>query len=125
MGDWLGHDVSGRKVSMVTLADSWLGFEGVTTGAADAPVRVAGQGALCRRAGMNVSRRGVQALSWIRARRLTAALPNARLTVVADGAHGLIFDAPEAFNRAVCEFLREQGAGSGSATRAEPDPADG
>lgn len=36
---------------------------------------------------------------------LSRRLPNARLVVVADGAHGLIFDAPDAFNRAVCDFL--------------------
>lgn len=41
------------------------------------------------------------------ARQLTAALPNAHLVVVADGAHGLIFDAPDTFNRAVCAFFGE------------------
>lgn len=45
------------------------------------------------------------------ARTLVGALPRARLTVVVDGAHGLIFDAPCTFNRAVCEFLHEEPAG--------------
>jgi pimeloyl-ACP methyl ester carboxylesterase len=36
---------------------------------------------------------------------LTRRLPRGRLVIVTDGAHGLIFDAPESFNRAVCEFL--------------------
>jgi pimeloyl-ACP methyl ester carboxylesterase len=41
------------------------------------------------------------------ARDLVSKLPNARLVVIADGAHGLIFDAPDAFNEAVCAFLAE------------------
>lgn len=50
------------------------------------------------------------------ARRLASALPDARLAIVEEGAHGLIFDAPDQFNELVCEFLRspaekELGAG--------------
>jgi pimeloyl-ACP methyl ester carboxylesterase len=41
------------------------------------------------------------------ARQLSRAMPNARLSVIADGAHGLIFDAPEEFNTTVCRFLEE------------------
>lgn len=40
------------------------------------------------------------------ARRLARALPDARFTVVEEGAHGLIFDAPDRFNELVCAFLR-------------------
>lgn len=46
------------------------------------------------------------------ARALVRRLPGARLVVVVDGAHGLIFDAPATFNRAVSEFLHEAPAGS-------------
>lgn len=41
------------------------------------------------------------------ARQLVRAIPNARLAVLADGAHGLIFDAHEDFNEAVCRFVEE------------------
>lgn len=36
-------------------------------------------------------------------------LPAGRLAVIEGGAHGLIFDAPEAFNGLVCEFLELPG----------------
>lgn len=41
-------------------------------------------------------------------KRLARALPNARLAIVEDGAHGLIFDAPESFNGLVCGFLGDR-----------------
>jgi pimeloyl-ACP methyl ester carboxylesterase len=41
------------------------------------------------------------------ARAVADALPGGCCRVVEDAAHALIFDAPEAFNRAVVEFLRE------------------
>jgi pimeloyl-ACP methyl ester carboxylesterase len=43
------------------------------------------------------------------ARSLARGMPNGRLTIIADGAHGLIFDAPDACNRAVCAFLNPGG----------------
>ncbi len=40
------------------------------------------------------------------ARRLATALPDAHLAIVEEGAHGVIFDAPDRFNELVCEYLR-------------------
>lgn len=39
------------------------------------------------------------------ARELAGAIPRGRLAVIEEGAHGLIFDAPERFNQLVCGFL--------------------
>lgn len=39
------------------------------------------------------------------ARTLTCQIPQGRLAVIEDGAHGIIFDAPERFNQLVCAFL--------------------
>lgn len=47
------------------------------------------------------------------ARRLASALPDARLAIIEDGAHGLIFDAPDRFNELVCAFLRSPAAEAG------------
>lgn len=41
------------------------------------------------------------------ARQLARAIPGARLSILTDGAHGLIFDAHEDFNEAVCRFIEE------------------
>lgn len=41
------------------------------------------------------------------ARQLARAIPDAQLSVIADGAHGLIFDAPDEVNQAVCRFLEK------------------
>lgn len=41
---------------------------------------------------------------------LTAAMPAARLVVIEDAAHGVIFGSPERFNEVVCSFLNEAGA---------------
>ena len=43
---------------------------------------------------------------WV-ARELADAIPGARLQVLEGGAHGLLFEIPEKFNRAVLDFLRE------------------
>lgn len=45
-------------------------------------------------------------------RRLARALPNGRLAIVEEGAHGLIFDAPEPFNGLVSEFLADPAPGA-------------
>ena len=50
------------------------------------------------------------------ARRLAAALPDARFAIVEDAAHGLIFDAPDRFNELVCAFLRSSDEASHGAT---------
>ena len=42
----------------------------------------------------------------LEARRLAAALPDARFAIVEEGAHGVIFDAPDRFNELACAFLR-------------------
>lgn len=42
------------------------------------------------------------------ARRMAGLLPNSELTVIRNGAHGIIFDAPEVFNRVVCDFLMRE-----------------
>jgi pimeloyl-ACP methyl ester carboxylesterase len=42
---------------------------------------------------------------WV-ARDLAAAIPGARLNILDAGAHALLFEIPEAFNRAVLDFLR-------------------
>ncbi|MBM5812430.1 MAG: alpha/beta fold hydrolase [Gammaproteobacteria bacterium] len=52
---------------------------------------------------------------WV-ARELAAAIPGARLQMLADGGHGLLFEIPEKFNRAVLDFLLDQRA---------PQPAGG
>jgi pimeloyl-ACP methyl ester carboxylesterase len=54
-------------------------------------------------------------VSYAEARRLAAALPDARLAVIEGGAHGLIFDAPDRFNELVCAFLTNLDAGARSA----------
>lgn len=41
------------------------------------------------------------------ARSLVRAIPRGRLAVIEDGAHGIIFDAPQRFNRITCGFLTE------------------
>jgi pimeloyl-ACP methyl ester carboxylesterase len=42
---------------------------------------------------------------WV-ARELADAIPGARLQIVANGGHGLLFEIPERFNRAVLDFLQ-------------------
>jgi pimeloyl-ACP methyl ester carboxylesterase len=41
------------------------------------------------------------------ARAMAEAVPRARLAVIEDGAHGIIFDAPQRFNGLVCRFMGE------------------
>ncbi|MDB5101827.1 MAG: alpha/beta hydrolase fold protein [Cyanobacteria bacterium RYN_339] len=41
------------------------------------------------------------------ARAMAIAIPKARLAIIEEGAHGLIFGAPRRFNRLVCQFLAE------------------
>lgn len=43
---------------------------------------------------------------WV-ARELAAAIPGSELQILADGGHGLLFETPEKFNRAVLHFLQD------------------
>ena len=54
--------------------------------------------------------------------RLAAALPRGRVVVIPRGAHAVVFDAWEDFNREVIGFLREVLPGAPSAERPSPPP---